>query len=154
MTVKTQTLGELIEPVVESFGLQLWGLQYVPHGSHALLRIYIDSEQGVGVEDCAKVSRQLSAVLDVEDPIQSKYTLEVSSPGLDRQLFNLSQYKTYIGKNIKLKLSRAIDGRKKFKAELISVDEEKQTIEIKFEEVNVEIEFINIEKANLIEDFV
>lgn len=152
MSAKTEALTAIIEPVVQSFELQLWGLQYVSQGNHSLLRIFIDSEHGVGVDDCAKVSRQLAAVMDVEDPISGKYTLEVSSPGLDRSLFVLSQYSPFIGSAIKVKLNVAIDKRKKFKGNLISVDEIEQTIELDVDGSVVVIDFINIEKANMIED--
>lgn len=153
MSAKTEALTAIIEPVVESFDLQLWGLQYAGQGHHSLLRIFIDSEQGVDVDDCAKVSRQLSAVLDVEDPISSKYTLEVSSPGMNRSLFALHQYVAYVGSTIKVKLNAAIDKRKKFKAVLLSVDEDKQNIELNLDGENITVEYINIEKANVFADF-
>lgn len=153
MSVKTQSLTDLIEPVVNAFGLDLWGLQYSSSGAHAaLLRVFIDSAEGVDVEDCAKVSRQLSAVLDVEDPISGKYILEVSSPGLDRPLFTLQQYQQFVGETIKLKLNRSINKRKKFKAYLRSVDEQKQLIEIECDGESLQIEFINIDKANVLGD--
>ena len=150
MSAKTEALTELIEPVVESFELKLWGFQYMAQGGHSLLRIFIDSENGINVDDCAKVSRQLSAVLDVEDPISGKYTLEVSSPGLDRPLFKIEQYSVYIGSTIKVKLSRAIEGQKKFKAALVAVDEVQQSIEIELNGESISIDFINIDKASLV----
>jgi ribosome maturation factor RimP len=160
MSTKTETLTAIIEPVVESFDLQLWGLQYAGQGHHALLRIFIDGENGVGVDDCAKVSRQLGAVLDVEDPISGKYTLEVSSPGLDRSLFALKQYAAYVGSTIKLKLnaaSAAKDKRKKMKATLLSVDEDAQTLQVNMqgdgEDEIITIDFINIDKANIVGDY-
>ncbi len=152
MSVKTETLKTLIKPVVESFGLKLWGLQYVSQGTHTLLRVFIDKDTGVNVEDCATVSRQLSAVLDVEDPISSRYTLEVSSPGLDRQLFEPEQYQDYVGKELRLKLNRAIDNRKKFRGKLISVDVEKKSITFEFEEQTLVIDLMNIEKATVVDD--
>jgi len=149
MSAKTEVLTAIIEPVVQSFGLQLWGLQYSSHNGHSLLRIFIDGEEGVGVDDCAKVSRQLSAVLDVEDPISGKYMLEVSSPGLDRTLFTLAQYTLYVGSTIKVKLNAAIENRKKFKAVLLSVNEVQQSIELDVEGKVVSIDFLNIDKANV-----
>ena len=89
-----------------------------------MLRVYIDSENGVGVDDCAKVSRQVSGVLDVEDPISGEYTLEVSSPGMDRPLFKLSQYQDYIGHVVQLRLRMPFDGRRKFKGVLNGIEDE------------------------------
>ncbi len=149
MSAKTETLIAIVEPVVESFDLKLWGLQYSGQGQHALLRIFIDSEQGVGVDDCAKVSRQLSAVLDVEDPISGRYTLEVSSPGIDRPLFYFEQYQNYIGSMIKLKLNVAQDKRKKLKATLLSLNEDNQSLEFSFEQEVITVDFANIGKANV-----
>ncbi len=150
MSTKTELLQEIIEPIVESFELELWGLQFLPQGNHAILRIYIDSEKGVDVEDCARVSRQLSAVLDVEDPISSRYSLEVSSPGLDRFFFKLEQYKRYIGSKISVKLNRAIDSKRKFKAQLLAVDEQKQILEFMLDDQKFDVDFLNIDKANLV----
>jgi len=150
MSTKTELLQEIIEPIVQSFELELWGLQYLPQGNHATLRIYIDSAQGVNVEDCARVSRQVSAVLDVEDPISSRYSLEVSSPGLDRVMFKFEQYEKYIGSKINVKLNRAIDSKKKFKAQLLAVDEQKQILEFMLDEEKFDVDFLNIDKANLV----
>lgn len=153
MSTKTELLQEIIEPIVESFELELWGLQYLPQGNHAILRVYIDGTQGVNVEDCARVSRQLSAVLDVEDPISSRYSLEVSSPGFDRIMFKLEQYKKYIGSRISVKLNRAIDSKRKFKAQLLAVDEHKQVLEFMLDDEKFNVDFLNIDKANLVGDF-
>ena len=93
-------LQQLLEPVVESLGCSLWGLEYISQGRHTTLRLYIEAEGGVGVEHCEKVSRQVSAVMDVEDPISGEYTLEVSSPGLDRPLYTLEQFQAYVGETV------------------------------------------------------
>jgi len=150
MSAKTETLTAIIEPVVQSFGMQLWGLQYAGQAQHALLRVFIDSENAVSVNDCAAVSRQLSAVLDVEDPISSKYTLEISSPGIDRPLFKIEHYALYIGSEVKIKLSTAIEKRRKYRATLLAVDEERQTLDISFDEQTLTIDLLNIEKANVL----
>ena len=84
-------LVNLIEPIVEGLGYECVGIDYNPHPKHGLLRIYIDSENGILVEDCTKVSHQISGVLDVEDPIQGNYQLEVSSPGSDLSLIHISE---------------------------------------------------------------
>jgi ribosome maturation factor RimP len=86
---KLEQLQALLAPVVEGLGYQCWGIEYVSQGKHSVLRIYIDKEGGILVDDCEAVSRQASGVLDVEDPISSEYTLEVSSPGMDRPLFTI-----------------------------------------------------------------
>jgi len=95
---------------VEALGFQLWGIEYVQAGNHSVLRVFIDGENGINIEDCANVSRQVSAVLDVEDPISTEYTLEVSSPGVDRPLFTAEQYASYIGEDVKLQLTMPVAG--------------------------------------------
>jgi ribosome maturation factor RimP len=93
---KEEELREMIAPAIEAMDLALWGLEYSAQGRHSVLRIYIDNVNGVSVDDCASVSRQVSAIMDVEDPISQEYTLEVSSPGMDRPLFTLEQFRKYI----------------------------------------------------------
>ena len=104
---------ELIEPVVEGLGYECVGVEYNSHPKHGFLRIYIDAEQGVGMEDCTKVSHQVSGVLDVEDPISGEYNLEVSSPGTDRPLFKLEQFKQFIGHTAQVNLFKPVGGRRK-----------------------------------------
>jgi len=111
-------LTEIIEPIVESFGLDLWGLEPPKSPKGGVLRIYIDSPQGVSIDQCAEISKHLNPILDVEDPIPGSYTLEVSSPGLERPFFNFSQLESYIGERIYLKLRSPLDGRKKWKGVL------------------------------------
>ena len=106
-------LHELIEPVVEGLGYECVGIEYNSHPKHGFLRIYIDSEQGVGMEDCTKVSHQVSGVLDVEDPISGEYDLEVSSPGMDRPLFNLKQFEQFVGHTVQVSLFKPVGGRRK-----------------------------------------
>ena len=115
MAAVDSTLKALLQPVVEALGCELWGLQLESGGKRKLLRIYIDREEGIAVEDCERVSRQSSAVLDVEDAISGEYVLEVSSPGMDRPLYELSQYERYIGEDVSLRLRFAYDGRRNFK---------------------------------------
>lgn len=104
---------ELIEPVVEGLGYECVGVEFSSHPKHGFLRIYIDAEQGVGMEDCAKVSHQVSGVLDVEDPISGEYNLEVSSPGMDRPLFKLKQFEQFIGHAVLVNLFKPVNGRRK-----------------------------------------
>lgn len=103
---------KLIEPVVEGLGYECVGVEYNSHPKHGFLRIFIDAEQGVGMEDCTKVSHQVSGVLDVDDPISGEYNLEVSSPGLDRPLFKLEQFQQFIGHTAQVNLFKPVNGRR------------------------------------------
>jgi len=107
-----EILLKLIEPVVEGLGYECVGIEYNPHPKHGLLRIFIDREQGVGMEDCTAVSHQVSGVLDVEDPIVGEYNLEVSSPGMERPLFKIEQFEQFIGHTAKVNLFKPVDGRR------------------------------------------
>ena len=115
MAVKEQQLQEMLKPTVEALGYELWGIEYLSQGRHSVLCIYIESDKGITVDDCASVSHQIGSLLDVEDTITGEYTLEVSSPGMDRLLFKLEQYPAYIGEEIELRLRSPFDGRRKFK---------------------------------------
>jgi len=106
-------LVDLIEPIVEGLGYECVGIEYNSNSQHGMLRIYIDKEDGILLEDCSKVSHHLSGVLDVEDPIQENYQLEISSPGEDRPFFKLSQFQRFLGSTVTLSLYNAIDKRKK-----------------------------------------
>lgn len=123
MSVREDKLHALLEPSVQALGFELWGLEYLT-GKHSTLRVYIDGENGVLVDDCARVSEQIGAVLDVEEPISGEYVLEVSSPGLDRRLFRLEQYPGYVGEEIEVKLRRPFEGRRKFSGILRGVEDE------------------------------
>ena len=151
MSVKDQVLEQMARPVVEGLGFIFWGMEYIPQGNRSMLRIYIDHEDGIDVEDCASVSRQLSSVLDVEDPIQSNYTLEVSSPGMDRILFTLEQFAAYKGNEIEIKLNRPFEGRKKFKGLLNGVEDSDVLLVIGEDEYLLPFE--QIEKARIIPRF-
>ena len=123
MASKQERIQAIVIPVVESLGCELWGLEYITQGRYTTLRIYIDAQQGVSLEDCEKVSRQVSALMDVEDPIEGEYTLEVSSPGLDRPLYTAAQYAAYVGETVSLRLRLAIDGRRRFKGIVNAVED-------------------------------
>ena len=105
-------LEQLIEPAVRALGYELVGIEHLSQGRHSLLRIYIDSPDGIGLEDCEKVSHQVSGVLDVEDPIHGQYDLEVSSPGLDRPLFSPEHFVKYAGSTVKVRLQTPIAGQR------------------------------------------
>ena len=130
MATREQQLTELLEPTVAALGFELWGIEYVASGKHTLLRLYIDAEQGITVDDCAAVSEQVSAVMDVEDPISSEYTLEVSSPGMDRLLFKLSQYPAYVGEWLELRLRSPFEGRRKFSGVLKGIEGDEVVIQV------------------------
>jgi ribosome maturation factor RimP len=127
---KERQLSELLEPTVEALGFELWGLEYLSQGRHTLLRLYIEGENGITVDDCAAVSEQVSGVLDVEDPITGEYTLEVSSPGMDRLLFKLDQYPAYVGETVELRLRRAFEGRRKFRGLLKGIEDEDVVVQV------------------------
>ena len=118
-----EVLLKLIEPVVEGLGYECVGIEYNPHPKHGLLRIFIDREQGVGMEDCTAVSHQVSGVLDVEDPIAGEYNLEVSSPGMDRPLFKIEHFKQFIGHRAKVNLFKPVEGRRNITGLIEKVDD-------------------------------
>ena len=145
----------LIQPVVENLGYELVGVEYLPQGKHSLLRVYIDSENGITIDDCERVSHQLSGVMDVEDAVHGHYNLEVSSPGLDRPLFNEDHFKRFCGQQVKLKLAVPQDGRRKLKGVINGVENGNVLLAVNDEQLG-EQEFVvplnSIDKANLIPD--
>ena len=141
----------VIEPAVTALGFELVGVEHLTQGRHSLLRIYIDHPDGIDVEDCADVSRQVSAVLDVEDPIRGEYTLEVSSPGLDRPLFNGEQFARYIGQLADVRLRVAQQGRRRFRGRLLGVEAGQLRIEVDGIEWTLILD--NVDKANLIHEW-
>jgi ribosome maturation factor RimP len=141
-------IDELVGPIVVALKLELWGCELVRQGKYSLIRIYIDRESGVDISDCEKVSRQVSAVFDVEEPITEEYTLEVSSPGLERPLFRLEQFRKYVGSAIQLRVKKPQDGRKKFKGDLVRVDDNRIVLSLDGDEVD--FQHTDIDKANLV----
>lgn len=145
-------LQSLVTGVVEPLGFELWGVEMLPRQkSGQLLRIYIDAEAGIGVGDCEKVSRQLSAVLDVEDPIAGEYTLEVSSPGMDRMLFEPAQFARYIGSELRIRLRSTVPGRKNFRGRLTAADE--QQLQMQVDDESVEVLMDQIDTARVVPEF-
>ncbi len=114
----------IIEPVVSGMGYQFWGLDCQTGRRTAQVRVYIDRDKGVTLDDCSQVSEQLSAVLDVEDPIRMPYTLEISSPGINRLLFSVDQMQDAVGSKVRIKTSWPIEGRKNFSGFLEGVEQE------------------------------
>lgn len=144
-------LVNLIEPIVTGLGYECVGIEYNPHPQHGLLRIYIDKENGILVDDCSKVSHQVSGVLDVEDPIQGNYHLEVSSPGANRPLFKVSQFEQFIGKTVVVNLFTAINKRRKITAVIQKIEGE--IIFLAEAEHVFEIPFTAMSKAQLVPEY-
>ena len=177
LSAKKKLLEDLIRPVVEGLGYEFWGMEHLSQGKYTLLRIYIESlsgvpvnkstdvsiseegqvedasvsESGIALDDCERVSRQVGAIMDVEDPIEGDYTLEVSSPGMDRALYNLSQYERFKGYQVAIKLRMAYEGRRKYNGLLVGVEDRDVVIQVDQEEFLFPIE--SIEKANIIPQF-
>lgn len=145
--MKQDKLSELLAPIVEDLGYVFWGIEYQVRKVDALLRVYIDSDKGIGVEDCAIVSHEVSGILDVEEPITMAYILEVSSPGMDRILFSAQQFEEFSGHDVKIKLNHMVDGRRKIKGKIDSVAAEEITINT--EEGQITIEFDKIMRARI-----
>ncbi len=145
--MKTEQLTELLQPIVEDLGFQLWGIEYLPRKGDALLRIYIDHPDGISVDNCADVSHEVSGVLEVEDPIKSAYTLEVSSPGMDRTLFSADQCGQFVGEEARMTVAQPIDGQRKFRGRILAVDGENITLET--DQGPATIAFGNVMKAKL-----
>ncbi|MBB6341607.1 ribosome maturation factor RimP [Pseudomonas fluvialis] len=151
MSSKLEQLQAMLAPVVEALGYECWGVEFISQGRHSLLRVYIDHANGIQVDDCEKVSRQVSGVLDVEDPISSEYTLEVSSPGMDRPLFTLEQFAKHAGEQVKIKLRSPFEGRRNFQGLLKGVEE--QDVIVQADEHEYLLPVDSIEKANIIPRF-
>lgn len=145
---QNQALLDLFEPEVAALGYELLGIELGQNGHGSIVRVYIDKDDGIMIDDCVLVSQQLSGLLDVEDPIKGKFDLEVSSPGLDRPLFTIEQFRKFTGETVKLSLYEKLNGRKRFTGVLISVDDEKILINCDNEEL--EVPFKTIEKARLV----
>jgi ribosome maturation factor RimP len=142
-------LTELFEPVIESMGYELVGVEFNAAGNHGTLRVYIDREEGVNIDDCAAISHQVSGILDVEEPIQQAYDLEISSPGIDRPLFKLVDFERFVGKTAKIKLAVGLEGRRNFKGRLQGVVDSKMiTIEVDGE--RFDLPYADIARANLV----
>jgi len=146
-----QNFQEMLQGAVEDLGCELWGIECQRAGRFMTVRLFIDKEGGVTVDDCADVSRQVSAILDVEDPIADKYNLEVSSPGLDRPLFTLPQFERYIGQDIAVHLRIPVIERRKWQGKLERIEKDMVTLIVDGQEQV--LVFGNIQKANVVAKF-
>lgn len=144
-------LSQIIAPALAALGYEFLGCEMFAQGRHSLLRIYIDSEAGVTLDDCERASRQVSAVLDVEDPISGTYELEVSSPGMDRPLFQLAHYQKFIGNKVRVRLRVPQKERRNFTGLLQEANEQAITLLVDGEIWTLPL--ADIEKANLVPEF-
>ncbi|VTP76706.1 ribosome maturation factor RimP [Haemophilus influenzae] len=151
MATLEQNLQEMLQDAVEDLGCELWGIECQRAGRFMTVRLFIDKDDGVTVDDCADVSRQVSAILDVEDPIADKYNLEVSSPGLDRPLFTLLQFERYIGQDIAVHLRIPVMERRKWQGKLERIEKDMVTLIVDNQEQI--LVFGNIQKANVVAKF-
>ncbi len=143
-------ISELLQPVITAMGYELVGVELLG-GRRALLRVYIDQPDGVSVDDCERVSHQVSGVLDVEDAVKGAYTLEVSSPGLDRPLFNASHFERFAGEQVRLKLYGPLAGRRNWRGELRGM--RAGEVVLATEQGEVTVPLAQIETARLVPDF-
>ena len=146
-----QDLTELFEPVIQSMGYELVGIEFQGSTQHGTLRVYIDHEKGIGVDDCVAISHQISAILDVEEPIQQAYDLEVSSPGINRPLFKAQDYEQYSGHSAKIKMAVPLNGRRNFKGVLQGVIDSR-SVQIMVDNEGYDLPISDIAKANLVDE--
>jgi ribosome maturation factor RimP len=125
-----EELQRLLEPTIENMGYELIDLELNLGGKSGIVRIFIDHPDGIGLDDCEKVSRVISALLDVEDPLPGHYNLEVSSPGLDRKLTKTEHFQRFIGETVKVHMRFPMEGRRRFRGTLVASDDEKIVVEV------------------------
>ncbi len=141
------TLTGLIRPLVEGMGYEFWELEYSPRRGHALVRLYIDSKEGISLDDCERVSRAVSDLLDATDPVPGQYTLEVSSPGIDRPLSRPEHFAAFLGETAFVELREPIDGRRRFTGPLLAADE--RCVEIEVDGRRCSLPIAGIRRAHL-----
>jgi ribosome maturation factor RimP len=141
----------LLSPVIQALDCELWGIELSTRGRNSLLRIYIDREEGVSIEDCEAVSRRVGRLLDVEEPITGNYTLEVSSPGMDRILFRIEHYAQYVGETVDVRLVRPFEGRRRLTGILAGVEGDEVRVQVDEEEFLLPLEWI--QRARIVPRF-
>ena len=148
----SEELGKILAPLVTDLGLEYVGIEFSPSRGSSLLRVYIDApERPVTLEDCERTSREISALLDVNDPIEGRYTLEVSSPGLDRPLFTPAQFARFVGEQVRIGTALPVEGRRRFQGAILSVDDDQ--VHVDQDGKDIAIAHGNIAKAKLVPDF-
>jgi ribosome maturation factor RimP len=146
-----QQLEQLAEALVASEGMELVDLEYRRQGRRWMLRLFIDKDDGVTLDDCANISRELGDLLDVKNVIPEAYVLEVSSPGLNRRLRKKEDFSRFAGQKVRLRLVAPIDGRKKIVGEIEGVEDE--SVIVATPEGRCSVALKDIAKANLIYEF-
>jgi ribosome maturation factor RimP len=145
-------LTELVRSAAEGLGYELVGVEYLSRAKAGhLLRIYIDAENGVGLADCEKVSHQVSGVLEVEDPIRGEYALEVSSPGLDRPLFEAAHFARFVGRVVRVKSNVPVAGRSNYKGTILEVDGDEVVLQVDGESIHLAVS--QLASARLVPEF-
>ena len=147
----TDRLVTQIEPTVTGLGYELLGIERSRGAASQLLRLYIDHADGITVEDCERVSRQVSDVLDAEQLVSGEYTLEISSPGLDRPLFTLEQHRRFVGAQVALRLRALVGGRRRITGVLRAVADESLQLEVEGE--TLKVPFREVERSRLVPDW-
>ena len=150
MALTVPHIDQLLQPGAEALGYELVAVE-LSGGDTSIVRIYIDAPNGVTIDDCAKASRQFSAILDVEDPISNRYTLEVSSPGLDRPLAKPEHFKEVIGENVKIRMATLVNGRRRFTGELVEANDDFAVVEVDGEQT--ELPYEDMDKARLVPEY-
>ena len=151
MNNKEQELETLLSPTVESLGCQIWGIEYKPQGRYTTLRIFIEHAEGISVEQCSEVSQEVSALLDVENQIKSAYTLEVSSPGMDRLLFKGEHYPSNVGQTVDVRLNFPFEGRRNFVGQIVGFKDDEVVMQIDDMEFCFPVE--NVQRARVMPQY-
>ncbi len=150
MALTVTHIEELLQPGADALSYEIVSVE-MAGGDLSIVRVYIDKADGVTVQDCAKASRQFSAILDVEDPISNRYTLEVSSPGIDRPLAKAEHFKSVVGQQVKIRMASSVDGRKRFKGQLIEASDESVLIDVDGEQT--QLFYKDMDRARLVAVF-
>ena len=150
MALTVPHIDELLQPGAEALGYELVAVE-LTGGDVSIVRVYIDTPNGVTVSDCSKASRQFSAILDVEDPISNRYTLEVSSPGMDRPLAKPAHFKKVVGSDVKIKMATLVDGRRRFTGELVEATDDFAVVEVDGEQT--ELPYEDMDRARVVPVF-
>ena len=148
MNPTRENLTKMLEPAIEAMGYELTDLELNLGHGWGVLRLFIDCEEGIGLDDCEAVSHQVSGLLDVEKPIAVDYRLEVSSPGLDRKLVKPEHFDRFVGRQIKTRLKRLVEGHRRVKGQLLARDGD--TVVVQSESETIAISLADIEVARLV----
>lgn len=151
MNAKEKQIEALLAPTVEANGCAIWGVEWLSSGRHSKLCLYIDRADGVSVDDCERISRDVGDLLDVEDVLPQRYTLEVSSPGMDRILFRPDQYAGNVGQRVDVRLNYPFEGRKRIVGVLAGVEDGEAVVRVDDNEYLLPLE--NVQRARVVPEF-